>query len=118
MSDVRRFVRIDAGVLDHELAGFGRIGRPGDFGQPGYQCGPIKEDVQVSGAGNFHSAHLFGCFQFGFERFRDGSWRTFLSGLLLNLFRQFESNGKGKVTELSTRWDFCRNLFEFDVEQF
>ena len=56
MADVRRLVRIDAGVLDDvDAVRCSRADRGQRLPDPHF---PVEEDIDVSGTGHFHPSHL------------------------------------------------------------
>src|ERR1051326_428734 len=124
VADVRCFIRIDAGVFDHQLRGWRGISGRGLGNRSGRrrvefrkQTGSIEEDVEITRAGNFNPRQIVVRLESGLQTLGDRSRRLLLTGPLLKQFREFESNREGHIAEVRTWRDLAHDLIEFHAEQ-
>src|SRR6185369_16490170 len=119
VADVRRFVGIDAGVLDHLLRTIEIVAwsRSGWTSKQAEQFGAIEEDVDVTRARDFNARDFVDVLELRFEFLGQGAWVLFLTGRLLDEFREFERDGEGQIAELRTRRHFGGQLFQLNAKQ-
>src|SRR5215218_8396746 len=75
MTDVRGFVRVDAGVLDHLLRAFGilRVAWHGWTSKQGKQFRAIVEDVDETGSRDLNARYFVDVFELRLELFGYGA---------------------------------------------
>ena len=95
MPDMRRFIGVDVGVLDDDLA----AGRGCGFGRWGKQslriAGSVDTDVDVSAAGHLERRDTRNRTNFSHQ------FRCNLARRLLQLFGQLECGGHGQFAEIA-----------------
>ena len=111
VTDVRGFVWVDAGVLDHLL----RSDRASSLhrrlrwtSKQAEQLRAIEEDIEITGAGDLDARDFVDVFQLRLEFFGDCAWRQFLAGGLFDEFREFERDREGEVAKLRRAAAFRR----------
>ena len=104
VADVCRFVGIDVGVFNDDLAICSRLQRGGFVEQGSGIVGAVESNINVAVAGDFKLRDSRNVLDFGSKLFGD------LSGCTLQLASKLESDGNSEFTKPGLLGLFQRNL--------